>query len=259
MADWSAEEHVVYLKRAVLSYSTCPYDSPVARSLSFTGLPSHGDRLAGAFDILSALAEPYRLDPSLLFSSVYGMSVVPQQQCELDGLVAVNLDLRPYRAMQDLLTCLGSVDGVLPAVRAADTASMLGLRGMASDVLRELEELPDGFDPGTFTRLWDSEDLIGSAQDAWEPSDKVGPLLCRDVLEFEAGQIEEPDFIPVSPRQDEVGNFPLRLIYDHGLGRMGLRLHFLIRVAMVPSSDVGRYPDRCRLDMPRDGLPSIRS
>lgn len=249
----------MHLNRAVLSYQTCPYDSPVTRSLSFTSLPSHGDRLAGAFDILSALTEPYRLDPSLLFSSVYGMSIVPESRPEINGLVSVNLGLRPYRAVQNLLTCLESMDGVLPAIRAADTAAMLGLRGMASDVLCKIDELPPGFDDTMFTRIWDSEDLIGSSQDAWEPSDKVGPFLCRDVLGFEVGQLEEPTCIPVSPRQDEVGNFPLRLIYDHNLNKIGLKLRFLTRVAMVPTCEVGYYSDRCRLDLPREGLPSIRS
>jgi len=258
MADWSAEAHVVNLKRAVLSYRTRPYDSPVASSLSFTGLPGHGDQLSAAFDIMSALAEPYRLDPLLLFSSVRGMGVTPEHdRYELDGLVAINLDLRPYRAMQDFLSCLERLDGLLPAVRVSDTATMLGLRGMAVDVIREMDDTPPDLDEAVFARLWDSEDLIGSSQDAWEPSDKAGPLLCRDVLGFEVGQAEEPELIPVSPRQDEVGNFPLRLIYDHGLGQLGLRLRFLTRVAMVPSSDVGHYPDRCRLDLPQDGLPSL--
>lgn len=250
--EWSAEDRVASMRRTVLAYRASrsePYRSPVAAALRFDGQP--GD-LPAAFDIFSTLAEPYRLDSSLFFSSVRGMSVAPEPRCGIDGMVAVDVELSPYRAMRKFLADLELIPGLPLALRAADDATMRGLRGMASDVLADLGDTP-GLDEGVFSRLWDSDDLIGSSQDAWEPSDKVGPLLCRDVLGVELGT--DPEFVPVSPRHDEVGNFPLRLVYNHAEAKVGFKLHFLTRVALVPAADTGHYPDRCRLDMPRDGLP----
>jgi hypothetical protein len=145
--------------------------------------------------------------------------------------------------------------GVSSAAAAANGALMRGLRGMAADVLPELDDSARPSDEGVFALLWDADDVLGSTQDAWAPSDKVGPLLCRDILGIELGS--DNDEIPVAPRQDEVGNSPLRIVYDHQLNRVGLRFHFLTRVAMVPAAEVGRYDDRCRLDMPRDMLPEV--
>ena len=249
---WSAEDRVVPLKRTVLGYRPFPYQSAATRMLRVQG--AAGD-VREAMDMLSVLVEPYRLDPVLLFSRIRSMCVTPEPKYGIGGLAAVDLDIRPYAALRWFLDGFESMPGVGSAIAAVNDALMRGLRGVAADVLPELGDSAGPLDEGVFALLWDADDVLGSTQDAWAPSDKVGPLLCRDILGIELGSVGAE--MPVAPRQDEVGNFPLRIVCDHQSNRVGLRLHFLTRVAMVPSAEVGRYDDRCRLDMPRDMLPDV--
>lgn len=247
---WSAEDRVVPLRRTVLGYRPFPYWSAVTKMLRVEG--SAGS-VREAVDVLSVLAEPYRLDPVLLFSCIRSMCVTPEPRYGIEGLTAIDLDIQPYAALRGFLDSFESMPGVGPAIAAVNDALMRGLRGVAADVLPKLGDSAKLLDKGVFALLWDADDVLGSTQDAWGPSDKVGPLLCRDILKLGA----DSDEIPVAPRQDEIGNFPLRIVRDHQTNRVGLRLHFLTRVAMVPATEVGCYDDRCRLDMPRDPLPDV--
>jgi len=258
--NWSGEGRVVQPKKTVVEYEPYPYRSEAALSLRFGGINGFDapNRLRSALDVLPVLADAYRLDSELLFSHVRRMGVDPSPNLpgdclHLDGLMSVDLDIEPYPAMADLLEFMESMPGFLDALEAVDSAVLQGLRGMASEILPALGLQVDR---RMFARLWDSEDILGFPQDAWEPSAVVGPLLCRDIFHIESD--EGSKTVPVAPKHDEIGNFPLRLVRDHKCGKAGVRLRFLTRVAIVDSCEVGFPPyDRCRLDTPHSGLPKV--
>lgn len=256
---WSADSRVVSLPRAVVEYEPISCYSAVAEAVRFAGLSRRGDlprQVRSILVVLAGLVEAYRLDFGLLFSSVRRMSVVPDPEADLRGAAIVDLDLQPYPALGDAIRHLEAIRGVAEAVVAVEEASSRGLRGAASDIVADLTT---DLDRRVFACLWDSNGLLGSPQDFWEPSAIAGPLLCRDILDM-VPKNGEPPVVPVSPRRDEYGGFPLRLRYDYENDCVGIRLRFSMRVAMVEESELDFPPfDRCRLDRSCAGLPKIKT
>jgi len=181
------------------------------------------------------------------------MSVVPDQVTDVRGVATVDLDLQPYPALGRVLRHLEAIPGAAQAIIAVEEASSRRLRGAASDIIANLTS--HNLDRRVFACLWDSNGLLGSPQDFWEPSAIAGPLLCRDVLDMTS---KDKPPVPVSPRYDDDGGFPLRLRYDYENNCVGIRLRFSMRVAMVEASELESPPfDMCRLDRSCAGLPKI--
>lgn len=253
MRKWSADKGVVAIPRTVINYSTFQYRSP-AESIRFTGLSVMPRRYVfSALDMFAMLAENYRLDHGYLFSRLLRMSVNPVHSKTRTGMLHIDMDFDSSPALAQLFDEMGRTSGILASLVAIDTALSAGLRGMPSEVLKRISA--PKIDRGIFACLWDSRDLIGSPQDFWEPSSIFGPLICRDVLGVDSGAAG--DDVPVAPSKDEVGNFPLRLTYSYETHSIGMRLHFVTRIAMIGLDALAKSDDLCRLDMSRRGLPEL--